>query len=124
MSLFRRSKSKTQLSSSSAPSTSAGAPPPPPLPPIKQLRRKDSSQSLTVKHVDDFGRVIERPAPAFVTEGSPYLGADQQDELDGAEPREFALLYGYSPLETTLELTVQEVELLCVRCAAEIRTRG
>ena len=102
----------------------------PPLKTTTKPQRRTSAQSLTnnPRHVDDFGRVIERPAPAFGHEGSPLIGFDpyHQDPLglDDGEPKEFALLYGYTPLETTIELSVEKVDEICSRCAEQIRTRG
>lgn len=126
MSIFRRSKSKSQLHH---PTSSSPAPP---LPPAKTAstskpQRRTSNQSLTTKHVDDFGRVIERPIPAFGHEGSPLIGYDPYSDPYGAEdgePKEFALLYGYTPLETQLELSVERVGEIVELCAEQIRTRG
>lgn len=141
MSIFRRSKSKTQLSTSSG-SSSSPAPPLPPLkttpphlahPPAQQTNhtaRRTSSQSFTPKHVDDFGRVLDRPTPAFGQEGAPVVGFDPfagdpfGTEGEGTEGKEFALLYGYAPIGTEVELSVERVAELCERCGEQIRTRG
>ncbi|GAA5932504.1 hypothetical protein JCM3775_005938 [Rhodotorula graminis] len=129
MSLFKKKGTARKLSfspdpSSSSPSSSAAldaagphlaSPPPSPYEP-----------SL---HIDDFGRPVTQPAFAAAAAGggaSPRFGDGYGvgDDLDTAQPAEMQLLYGYTPIATTLELSIVKVDKVVAACADEIRRRG
>ncbi|GAA5916942.1 hypothetical protein JCM8208_001652 [Rhodotorula glutinis] len=125
MSLFKKKGTARKLSfgpdpSPSSPSTTLDAPPhlasPPPSPYEASL------------HIDDFGRPITQPAFAAAPPGggSPRFGEGYGvgDDLEPAQPAEMQLLYGYTPIATTLELSIVKVDKVVAACADEIRRRG
>ncbi|SCZ91004.1 BZ3500_MvSof-1268-A1-R1_Chr1-3g02467 [Microbotryum saponariae] len=93
------------------------------------------------KHVDDFGRPIDH-RPAFgkdslglATHGSgqgttgapnssglPSYAADDDPTAGGDS--DMQLLFGYAPIETLLELSVERVLEVVVKCSEQIRARG
>lgn len=125
MSLFRRKKSSAKLNKQPSPEPSST-----PSLPTSRLTASlshappTSSWDTPSTHVDDFGRPISTLQPAFSSYGgSAPFGAGfgvGEDEIQG----ETALLYGYTPLSTTLELSVVQVEEIVARCAASIRKQG
>ncbi|GAA5857139.1 hypothetical protein JCM8547_007981 [Rhodosporidiobolus lusitaniae] len=143
MSLFRKKKSSAKLKADPSPSLSLLPSPPiastaPRRPSLNAPLVPTASTSSyglagladslpSVVHVDDFGRVIQ-PLPAFAASGAngglPFgSGYGVGDDYDG-QPQEMQLLYGYAPLATTTELSVEQVEFIVSRCATEIRQRG
>jgi hypothetical protein len=133
MSIFRRKKSSKNLNSTSAPSSpSQRGDQSPPLPP--KDRRASSAQVPSSDsqrlYVDDFGRPVGEDRPAFGRElngagpSRPFGAGYGVGEDEPAAGAEMQLLFGYTPLETTVELPVQRVEELVNKVATEIRTRG
>lgn len=130
MSIFRRKKSSKNLNSASAPSSpSQRGDYSPPLPP--KDRRASSTQVPSSEpqrlYVDDFGRPVG-DRPAFGRElngtGPPRAFGTGYGVGDDEPASELQLLFGYTPVETTIELPVQRVEELVNKVATEIRTRG
>ncbi|GAA6039053.1 hypothetical protein JCM8097_000174 [Rhodosporidiobolus ruineniae] len=136
MSLFRSKKSKStaKLRPSLPADSSSSLSPPSSSSPFRRSSSAQpaphasvSSYDLPAVHVDDFGRPIE-PLPAFsaphnsggIPFGSGYGVGDDYD----SPAQEMQLLYGYAPLATTMELSVNQVEEIVARCADEIRRRG
>lgn len=126
MSLFRRKKSSAKLNNHSSPqppSTPSYPTSPPRATSLSAAPPSSWDTPQTQLHVDDFGRTIP-PQPAFATNGGgvPFgqgFGIGE-DEIQG----EAQLLYGYTPLFTTLELSVVQVEDVVAKCAASIRKSG
>ncbi|KAL8286258.1 hypothetical protein RQP46_004746 [Phenoliferia psychrophenolica] len=127
MSLFKR------RGSSKTPSLAEGPPSPAPAPPSKSPRktRKGSLQASEVsppaKHLDDFGRVLERPNPAFSSSTSGGAAPSAFGHGHGVgddHDHELVLMFGYMPLATTMELRSDQVAEIVERCAVEIRERG
>ncbi|GAA5898684.1 hypothetical protein JCM6882_000896 [Rhodosporidiobolus microsporus] len=132
MSLFKKRKSSSKLktpvqeapsfpSSLSPTSTARRATSPSPIP-----SASPSSFDLSSIHVDDFGRPIEQPLPAFAASlgAAPFGSGYGVGEDDGLPAAEMQLLYGYAPIATTLELSVIQVEEIVSQCAEQIRRRG
>ncbi|GAA5827054.1 hypothetical protein JCM11251_002224 [Rhodosporidiobolus azoricus] len=132
MSLFKKRKSSRKLkpplqeqssfpSSLSPTSASRRGTSPSPLP-----SASPSSFDLASLHVDDFGRPIDQPLPAFASAGggAPFGTGYGVGDDEGLPPAEMQLLYGYAPLSTTLELSVLQVEDIMRECAEQIRRRG
>ncbi|SCV68870.1 BQ2448_991 [Microbotryum intermedium] len=102
----------------------------------------DSAMTLnsnhSKKHVDDFGRPVDH-RPAFGKDslglgshgghgttpnssGLPSYAAD--DDATAGGDSDMQLLFGYAPIETLLELSVERVLEIVVKCSEQIRTRG
>ncbi|KAM0755737.1 hypothetical protein T439DRAFT_341384 [Meredithblackwellia eburnea MCA 4105] len=121
MSLFKRKNSKTTLEAdltalgiNNSPGDS------PPLPSKSGLTQ---NQNL---RIDDFGREVARPAPAFGVasangSSAPFGSGYGVGDEDASE---LVLMYGYSPIATTLELRPALVAELVHRCALELKERG
>lgn len=129
MSIFRRKKSSRALNS--APASPIQQNDSPPLPP--KDRRASSGQILSSEpqrlYVDDFGRPVgDRPAFGRELNGTgPTRAFGNGYGVGDDEPAsntELALLFGYTPVATIVELPVQRVEELVAKVATEIRTRG
>ena len=92
--------------------------------------KRDSLSSLPQsptdkRHVDDFGRpVVNNPAyRGGSLHPDQHFGAGYGVGTD--EPSdEMALLYGYTPTEPLLELSISRVEDVVRRCAQQLKARG
>jgi hypothetical protein len=127
MSLFRRKKSASSNNVKDAGLTASSSFATLPLPRSNKASRapkfattnESGSSARVASHIDDFGRPLGT-APAFVESDSPQFGRG----YGVGEETELQLLYGYAPIETTRELSVQRVVEIVQRCAQEIRLRG
>lgn len=126
MSIFRRKKSSAGLGSSTASLTSNSTSPP--LPPkrresVNTLAGANPSDSPRV-YVDDFGRPVGGDRVAFGQEQAGSSFGNGYGIGDDDVPTELRLLYGYTPIETTLELSISRVAEIVARSAHELGTRG
>ncbi|GAA5852943.1 hypothetical protein JCM9279_000087 [Rhodotorula babjevae] len=125
MSLFKKKGTARKLSFGPDPSASS---PSSTLDPPPHLASPSSPYEASI-HIDDFGRPITQPAFAAAAAGgggSPRFGEGYGvgDDLEPAQPAEMQLLYGYTPIATTLELSIVKVDKIVATCADEIRRRG
>lgn len=127
MSLFRRKKSASSSNVKDAGLTASSSFATLPLPRSNKASRapkfatthESGSSAREASHIDDFGRPLGT-APAFVESDSVQFGRG----YGIGEETELQLLYGYAPIDTTRELSVQRVVEIAQRCAQEIRLRG
>ncbi|KAI5481457.1 hypothetical protein MNV49_004213 [Pseudohyphozyma bogoriensis] len=113
MSLFKRRPSKTPLSTVDEGGRSSTPSSPSSKKTGSRFGKRMSSTSDLPKHVDDWGRSIS-PVPAFSGGGREPFGSGfgVGDESEGTE---LQLIYGYTPLETTMELSISEVDNIVTR---------
>ncbi|KAK4700314.1 hypothetical protein P7C70_g5934, partial [Phenoliferia sp. Uapishka_3] len=138
MDLFKRKGSKSLGSKSSKShgynndsDPSPSTPPPPTKSPKSRkgsiLGRTKSSTPPPPEHFDDFGRPVtahSKPAFSSLAARAPPLSFGNGYGVGDDDEKELLLVYGYMPLATTLELRLDQVDLVVTRCAAEIRERG
>lgn len=132
MSMFKRrgSKAAPSIHSSATDSPSLQSSPAP-LGKSPRKTRKGSTrpgESPPARHLDDFGRALDRPNPAFsssTSSAAPPSGFGLGYGVGDDEPAtELVLMFGYMPLATTMELRSDQVAEIVERCAVEIRERG
>lgn len=136
MSLFKRRGSKAATAIDAADSaslpSSGGGPGLPAKGPRKA--RKGATypgDAVPTRHLDDFGRTIDRPLPAFSSAATATAASQAGGGFGGGygvgddEPAtELVLMFGYTPLATTLELRSDQVAVIVERVCVEIRERG
>lgn len=131
-SLFKRKVAKTPTINEDGPSGAS----------IKSRKVKKGSASPSISsgnspssklHLDDWGRQLSVAPPAFSSTSSnggaarPSANGEFGSGYgigDDSDVRELVLMYGYSPVATTLELSPDSVVEIVVACAGEILQRG